>query len=164
MHGLSVLQHSVCMGRVWFRPKSIDDVWRIVWERTKLSRVSCWYNKRRCYQSPFFCPRRFLSLPYLLLLIIPACRLPQPYNNSTRLPMRTPSFVVGKRAARETRGCEGVEVEAAYYTFANPSDIVIYFVSACRKVIIIDRQPILGDKTIHLSEGLIAQLALPSWP
>lgn len=104
MHGLSVLQHSVCMGRVWFRPKSIDDVWRIVWERTKLSRVSCWYNKRRCYQSPFFCPRRFLSLPYLLLLIIPACRLPQPYNNSTRLPMRTPSFVVGKRAARETRG------------------------------------------------------------
>lgn len=57
-----------------------------------------------------------------------------------------------------------MEVEAAYYTFANPSDIVIYFVSACRKVIIIDRQPILGDKTIHLSEGLIAQLALPSWP
>lgn len=55
-------------------------------------------------------------------------------------------------------------MEAAYYTFANPSDIVIYFVSACRKVIIIDRQPILGDKTIHLSEGLIAQLALPSWP
>lgn len=104
MHGLSVLQHSVCMGRVWFRPKSIDDVWGIVWERTKLSRVSCWYNKRRCYQSPFFCPRRFLSLPYLLLLIIPACRLPQPYNNSTRLPMRTPSFVVGKRAARETWG------------------------------------------------------------
>lgn len=35
-------------------------------------------------------------------------------------------------------GCEGVEVEVVYYIFVNLLDIVIYFVSVCRKVIIID--------------------------
>lgn len=51
--------------------------------------------------------------------------------------------------ARETRGCDGVEVEAAY-TFANPSDIVMffYFVSARRKVI--DRTDFGGLKTLFI--------------
>lgn len=72
------------------------------------------------------------------------------FRSSTHFPSVYPWLrnIDGKHSSRKSLLCaDGVEVEAAY-TFANPSDIVMFFylVSARRKVI--DRQPILGPKNI----------------
>lgn len=66
-------------------------------------------------------PMFFVFLMTTLPLQTPIPARP-PYTLSQRISLAS----VDGKAQLESRGCDGVEVEAAY-TFANPSDIVMFF-------------------------------------
>lgn len=141
MHGLYVLQHFVFYGTtnvLVARQKSVVDIWRIT---VVCMLLACCYDKLTTNVLCFSHDDSSSPISYPL----------HGFRSSTHFPSVYPWLrnIDGKHSSRKSLLCaDGVEVEAAY-TFANPSDIVMFFfylVSARRKVI--DRQPILGPENI----------------